>query len=151
MGGIMIDKEIIEKDKEIIAKRIITGLRYCEVEYPPCAHCPYRISGLNLCKKHLIGDAYYLVKTQQKEIERLSKNQADIDNFARDICKERMLKGKKIADFDDLQQYIQKEKAEAIKEFAEKLKEFKYLQYEGEVVSVKNIDNLVKEKVGAEE
>ena len=58
-------------DKEIIEKRIIKGLRYCENEYPPCAHCPYRISGLNLCKKHLIGDAYYLVKTQQAEIERL--------------------------------------------------------------------------------
>ena len=58
-----------------------------------------------------------LVEKQQNEIEKLSRNQTDIDNFARDICKERMLNGKKIADFDDLQEYIKKEQTKAIKEF----------------------------------
>ena len=124
------DKEIIEKriikGKEIIAKRIINGLRYCEVEYPPCAHCPYRISGLNLCKKHLIADAYYLVKTQQKEIERLTNYNRCIDAQCRDLL--------------DKEEKI---RAEAIKEFAEKLKKLPVPYHS-------DIDNLVKEMVGAE-
>lgn len=87
-----------------------------------------------------------------KEIERLQKNQDDIDNFARDICKERLLKGKAIANFDDLQEYIRKEKFKAIEEFAEKLKE-KYcdIVLYGKIVTVNTIDNLLKEMVGEKE
>lgn len=87
-----------------------------------------------------------------KEIERLQKDQDDIDNFARDICKERLLKGKAIANFDDLQEYIRKEKFKAIEEFAEKLKE-KYcdIVLYGKIVTVNTIDNLLKEMVGEKE
>ena len=130
----MNDKEIIEKSvikgKEIIAKRIIEGLRYCEVEYPPCSHCPYRISGLNLCKKQLIADAYYLVKKQEAEIKERRKVNTRI--------------------VESMPVLIEVTRAEAIKEFAEKLKEMlvKYDMY-GTLYIVEDIDNLVKEMVGA--
>ena len=89
-----------------------------------------------------------------KEIERLQKNQDDIDNFARDICKERLLKGKAIANFDDLQEYIRKEKSKAVKEFAEALRK----RYDNPVWYLggsngffDNLDSFVKEMVGEEE
>ena len=58
-----------------------------------------------------------LIEKQQKEIEKLSKDKTDIDNFARDICKKRMLNGKKISDFEDLRAYIEQENIKVIKEF----------------------------------
>ncbi len=73
-----------------------------------------------------------------------------IDNFCRDLCNERMLKGKAIADFEDLQDYIRKEKAEAIKEFADRVKEsksklFNFIYSEREFDN--EIDNLEKEMI----
>lgn len=64
-----------------------------------------------------------LINRQKAEIARLRAVQGSIDNFARDLCKERLLKSKAIADFEDLQEYIRKEKSKVIREFAEKLKE----------------------------
>lgn len=117
---------------------------------------------LECCKKSQCSKCYYskecdgytqvsyaldLINRQQEAIEKLQKNQDDIDNFARDICKERMLKGKAIANFDDFQEYIRKEKTEAIKEFAERLKlSFFNNGYESPDVDFDYfIDNLVKE------
>ena len=78
------------------------------------------------CGKIISENALDLINRQKAEIERLQKTQSDIDNFARELCKERMLKGKAIADFEDLQEYIRKEKSEAIREFSEKLKQQAY-------------------------
>lgn len=75
------------------------------------------------CASFISRAALDLINRQKEKIERLQKTQYDIDNFARDLCKERVLKGKAIADFEDLQEYIRKEKSEAIREFAERLKE----------------------------
>lgn len=105
--------------KEIIAKRITKGLECCDFEYPPCRHCPYQICGLRECKKILIKDAYYLVKTQQKEIEQKNKQIEELVDFQR-FCKKK-----------------------AIKEFAEKLKKLPVPYHS-------DIDNLVKEMVGAD-
>ena len=87
---------------------------------------------------------------QYAEIEKLRKDSADIDNFARNICRERMLKGKAIADYEDLHSYIRKREAEALKDFAEKLydKAIYSEDINQIVVCVHNIDNLVKEMVG---
>lgn len=68
-----------------------------------CRYCAYCIC----------GDCY-----QKAEISKLKSDQYAIDKFARDLCKERMLKGKAIADFEDLQDYIKKEKTEAIRKFS---------------------------------
>ena len=68
-----------------------------------------------------IGDVLDLINRLQAENERLKKDSKDIDDFARNICKERLLQGKAIADFDSLRRYIKTQKAEAYKEFAEKL------------------------------
>ena len=76
------------------------------------------IVDIDLCE-----DVLNIMKLQNAEIERLKKDCTDIDKFARDICKERVLNGNAIASFEDLQTYIKKQKSEAIKEFAE---EFEY-------------------------
>lgn len=94
------------------------------------------------CLAHLSIKSDNLINRQKAEIERLQKTQSDIDNFARELCKERMLKGKAIADFEDLQEYIRKEKSEAIREFAERLKK-RFLVIP--LIVVQEIDNLVKE------
>ena len=59
----------------------------------------------------------------QTEIERLEKIEIEIDDFCRRLCHMRMLNGSVIASYEDLQNYIQQEKSEAVKEFAERLKE----------------------------
>lgn len=111
------------------------------------------------CLAHLSIKSDDLVNRQKAEIARLQKTQDDIDNFARDLCKERVLKGKAIADFEDLQEYIRKEKSEAIREFAEKLKQqaFEcdiYLRFGkkhfAKAVAVVDIDRLVEEMTEGE-
>ena len=91
------------------------------------------------------------------ENEMLKKDSKDIDEFARNICKERLLQGKAIADFDSLQRYIKQQKAEAYKECIEKVREklddcrtvtdYVYQGYDtGDIRNM--LDNLVKEMVG---
>ena len=112
-------------DKKLTDEDIVEGLERCisTTTAEACVGCPFNKQ--NLCNKDqwaLEKYALDLIKRQQVESEKLQKNQDDIDNFARDICKERLLKGKAIANFDDLQEYIRKEKSKAVKEFAEALK-----------------------------
>ena len=142
-------------DKKLTDKDVVEGLERCisTTTAKACAGCPFNKQ--NLCDEDqwvLERYALDLIKRQQVESEKLQRNQDDIDNFARDICKERLLKGKTIANFDDLQEYLRKEKSKAVKEFAEKLKEkyFDTVLY-GKIVTVNAIDNLLKEMVGEEE
>lgn len=142
-------------DKKLTDEDVVEGLERCisTTTAEACEGCPFNKQ--NLCNKDqwaLEKYALDLIKRQQVENEKLQKNQDDIDNFARDICKERLLKGKAIANFDDLQEYIRKEKSKAVKEFAEKLKE-KYcdIVLYGKIVTVNTIDNLLKEMVGEKE
>lgn len=108
-----------------------------------CDDCDYRACG---CSYTLCKDAIDLINRQQAEIEYFKKEHIEIDNFARNICKERLLQGKAIADFDSLRKYVESQKAEAIKEFAEKIKETTEFQYEYFLCNI--IDDLVKEMVG---
>lgn len=89
------------------------------------------------------------------ENEMLKKDSKNIDEFARNICKERLLQGKAIADFDSLQRYIKQQKAEAHKECIEKVKEYidthEHLtceECECVPISKNGLDNLLKELVG---
>lgn len=64
-----------------------------------------------------------LINRQKSEIESLKKTEIEIDDFCRRLCRMRMLNGSAIASYQDLQNYIQQEKAEAYKEFASRLKD----------------------------
>ena len=99
-----------------------------------------------LAKQKLIKACRNL-QTAKAEIERLKKDSKDIDEFARNICKERLLQGKAIADFDSLRRYIEKQKAEAYKECIEKIKQrAEYCSYS---VAVNTItDNVLKDLEG---
>ena len=86
----------------------------------------------------------------QTEIERLKKTEIEIDDFCRRLCRMRMLNGNAIASYEDLQNYIQQEKSEAVKEFAERLKKVWFDNgYESPDVDFEDfVDNLVKEMAG---
>ena len=132
------------KDNDIIKALECCKDRRCDICERKCNHFAYE----SICRLDLIEHALYLINRQKAEIERLQKDCADIDNFARDICKERMLKGKPVADFEDLQKYIKKKRAEAIKEFAENVKK-NHLAIFNTIYShthfCEMIDNFVKE------
>lgn len=100
----------------------------------------------------ILKSALDLINRQKAEIARLRAVQGSIDNFARDLCKERLLKGKAIADFEDLQEYIKKEKSKAIREFAKRLKKKTYpfpcaIGVEN-AVTIRAINDLVEEMAG---
>ena len=101
-------------------------------------------------------DVLDLINRQQAEIERLKKKEIVIDDFCRRLCRLGMTNGNLIASLEDLRNYNQKEKSEAIKEIAERLKEksFETIRNYGltkDVVEVSTINNLLKEMVGEEE
>lgn len=100
----------------------------------------------------ILKSALDLIDRQKAEIARLRAVQGSIDNFARDLCKERLLKGKAIADFEDLQEYIRKEKSEAIREFAKRLKKkthpFPCAIGVENAVTIRAINDLVEEMAG---
>ena len=142
-------------DKKFTDEEIIKALKCLCGGGDSCFECAYhKMYRFGECRKQVAKDALDLIRRQKTEIERLQKDQDDIDNFARDICKERLLKGKAIANFDDLQEYIRKEKSKAVKEFAEALRK----HYDNPVWYLggsngffDNLDSFVKEMVGEKE
>ena len=107
----------------------------------------------------LLQNSLELIYRQKAEIERLEKTEIEIDDFCRRLCRMRMLNGNAIASYEDLQNYIQEEKSEAIKEFAERLKQTitneinTYYNSNGGGYylaedTIEDIDNLVKEMAG---
>ena len=112
------------------------------------------------CKPEVISAAISLINRQKVEIERSEKKEIEIDDFCRRLCRMRMLNGDAIASYEDLQNYIQEAKSEAIKEFAERLKEKLgdcYIVSDGEYCGFdcgdihRTITNLLKEMVGEKE
>lgn len=144
-----------------------------------CRECPYSPRyEFPLCQRQIAKDALDLINCQQvenkrlkkevnlvsiqfqdlqeryeeaqAEIERFRKEEIEIDDFCRRLCRMRMLNGNAIASYEDLQNYIQQEKSEAVKEFAEKLK-FVWFdnRYDSPDIDFDYfVDNLVKEMVG---
>ena len=109
-------------------KEIIKALE-CYTESEDCKHCPL-IKELSYCSDDIMKYALDLIQRQQIEIDIIQK-------------------------FYETQydQTIKAAKSEAIKEFATRLEEYSYESMGNYgiihmVVSVKDIDNLVKEMVG---
>lgn len=128
-----------------------------------CNECKIRNCkwGTCNCSQITANAALDLINRQQVEIERLEKTEIKIDDFCRRLCRMRMLNGNSIASYEDLQNYIQEAKSEAIKEFAERLKNKiktecnpygkPTFDYDTSLAIMCYIDNLVKEMVGEKE
>lgn len=112
-------------------KDIIKALKCCSYDNYQCDNCPYAYKTCTVYK-----DAIDLINRQKAEIERLrSMNRA------------------KLATIHDLQIELKTAKSEAIKEFAERLKEKAYTYssitgYKSTVVDVCEIDSVMEEMVG---
>jgi hypothetical protein len=126
---------------------IIKALEYCKNQgfVSKCCECRYKNS--SGCVELLITDALDLINRQKAEIERLETEYESVYEQARADILGNMADGGTSCHW-----CIEQHKAEAIKEFAERLKERKFYvnfcrMYRC-VVSVKVIDNLVKEMVG---
>ena len=136
----MIDGHVDES--KMTDNEIKKALECCLIADSKCADCHFSFER-HFCKNALLKQTLDL-------INRLEKDRVEIDNFARAICGERLLKGKKVADFEDLQEYIKKQKSEATKEFTEKAKE-ELAEWVGADSSItysrieKVLDNLAKE------
>lgn len=81
----------------------------------------------------------------QAEIERFRKTEIEMDDFCRRLCRMRMLNGNAIASYEDLQNYIQQEKSEAIKEFAEEIFELFPADKCNTVISRATVKHILKE------
>lgn len=146
VGNMLFDKEIIKAleccskdDKEICAKE-----------------CPiFRTAG---CVEELHKAIIARIRFQEADVKDYKRNVAEMDNFARDLCRERMFSGNRIVTFEDLKSYIKKQKVKAVEEFAEVMK--KKLQNVAKVeimgceyypIGLPFIDNLVNEMFGNSE
>ena len=124
---------------------IIKALECCisnELAWENCPDCPYRKYRLS-CMDDMLADAISLINRQQAEIERLKNGLAISQKETKRILVTKGGRG------------YGKTKAEAIKEFAERLKKlarpFPFFIIEAVCgVTVTDIDNLVKEMVGGD-
>ena len=114
-------------------EKIIKAIKAC-VEIKDCSQCPYKNNNLldTSCFSKLFNEILVLINSQKAEIEKLKEKNESLDTL--------------VLSYGD---YVTKARAEAIKEFAERLKaeKFKYSPF-GELVYVKDIDKLVKQMVG---
>jgi hypothetical protein len=102
-------------------KEIIKALECHQSTRPNCAECPFHKQPED-CLEQMQRDAIDLIRRQQAEIDKLLVQSGHFDTFARNLCGIRLRNGNKIATFEDLQSYISKQKAEAVREFTERLK-----------------------------
>ena len=102
-----------------------------------CLVCPFHRECIKEDKNYLAEYALDLINRQKAEIERLTVPKELIDDdFCGVVC-------------EFAEELIKKAKAEAIKEFAERLKEKERPTFPlAMVIDVCEIDNLVKEMVG---
>lgn len=115
---------------------IIQALECCSIKHA-CSECPYTRNKGCGCINGILKDTLDLIKRQQSEIERLKYQVNRLKNYD-----ERR-------DIDLHSRLIANARAEAIKEFAERLKEKIYIKKDINFYG-KKINNLVKEMVGEE-
>ena len=126
-------------------KDIIKALECCigDEEGKNCVDCPlYEIDD---CQLPMYQSAITLIKRQQEEIERLGSKKIVIYGCARASGKtDRLVRA--LQDYESV-------RAEAIKEFAERLKTKTTIGFcpEHRYVDAEDIDNLVKEMLGKED
>ena len=135
---------------------IIKALECCAQPIPICKECPCYDSNVPYpCADQLKWATLNLIDSQQTEIERLNSL---VDDHFWDFCS---IAGCEGASNDCWKtcpdSRYNKIKSEAIKEFAEKLKEKVHIFESGfeanedrivKIVTLKDIDNLLKEMVG---
>ena len=126
---------------------IIKALECCTVGTFACGkECPYYSSKSNLkvssCRFELMCEISDLINRQKAEVERLQKENEVMKTNCNSMCM-------------SMPNMAKAERAEAIKEFAERLKHFIIPQkadgYTREIVLKRDIDNLVKEMTEVEE
>ena len=126
-------------------EQIMLGLKWCYQVEGSCGDCPYRPDDIKKAKCHdrLGNDVIDLIKRQQAEIDRMN----GWVNSLGELCE------RKTALLTDANWSLITTRAEAIKEFAEKLKANRPHLNTGEQVFYirpEEVDNLVKEMVGDE-
>ena len=144
-------------------KEIIKALECCKYEYDTkCELCCYNFYSRTGCRSELRRNALDLINRLQAKVEKCEK----VEHFADKTIEtanaeiERLNKEVEIeldklnAEKNDVMHYKDQIKSEAVKEFAERLKE-QYAQginwfgkKEHYFVNVEDIDNLLKELVG---
>lgn len=125
---------------------IIKALEYCVCNLYKCPECPYNNETVSKCSVKLKFDTINLINRQQAENERLN---GVIKNFK--ATKERQKAeinrlNKAVYNYEACLESIEKIKAKAIKEFAERLK--KHFNPDISYDIKQYIDNLVKEMAG---
>ena len=119
-------------------EQIVEALKYCSKGETICFMCPL-YNKTDHCVDMLAKNALDLIDRQQAEIERLEKIRKADNNL-----------------ITSLNKCYETAKAEAIKEFAEKLKEKCYEDFQetdemlSPYVTDDDIDNLLKEMLGEE-
>ena len=114
----MTDKKITDEEIKSSLEVIATTRNCNECKIRNCKW------GTCSCEQITANAALDLFTRQQAEIERLKKTEIEIDDFCRRLCRMRMLNGNAIASYEDLQNYIQQEKSEAVKECLAKVKNY---------------------------
>jgi FtsZ-binding cell division protein ZapB len=110
-------------------EQIIKALECCVIGYECPKDCPYM--GKGLCVDKIRKDALDLINRQKAEIERLEETKNRLSYNLQAVLDERA------------------DHSEAVKEFAERLKEKERPAFPlAMVIDVYEIDNLVKEMVG---
>lgn len=113
-------------------EQIIKALECCAQLQPRCDECPDR-KELNLCGLALKSQALKLINRQKAEIERLQDYNENLRCINTDLS-------------NNLLDEVETARAEAVKEFAEMLKEYTHdIVLYGEIVTMSRINNLVKE------
>ena len=139
-------------------EQIKKALECCgkNVLYENCGDCPY--------EKDFGKDHICTIKVAKDVLDLINRQQADIEDYRRNVKQltETLTGGNglrirvdnMIVYADDLEEWLEfcdKQKAEAIKEFAERLKEKTYRPNPYpyiEILTKEDIDSLVKEMVG---
>lgn len=127
-----------------------------------CQQCAYDQLEFPRCKENCAKYALYIITRQKAKIEALEMDNAQLqsDNINANMnCEHLQAEIERLKGWDrwivseSHAPIIKKARAEAIKEFAERLKEkaITYYTIIGRWVSVKDIDNLVKEMEGEHE
>ena len=145
-------------------EQIMQGLKWCYQVEGSCGDCPYRPDDIKKAKCHdrLGNDVIGLIERQRAEIE-ASKELLKVIGVELENVKNLIVQNNKskLKIYDAYEQKLKTARAEAIKEFAEKLKDeinqaiYTYYNHAaGGYYLAENcideIDNLVKEMVGAD-
>ena len=125
---------------------IIKALECCIYHHGKCTSCPLYAEVTTVCKEKKDNYVLDLINRQNAENDRLKKEVEDKERAYNDeFCLRKEYQSK----CREFLKEKQTTKSEAIKEFAEKLKEYSFLDnlsLDGkETVYVDDIDNLVKE------